>query len=71
MKRTPSAAILSIGLSFAVLGGVALAAQNRSTLKVPNRTRVFRIQRLRELAVCRGQSDRNERENHCGKSRDD
>ena len=36
MKKTPSAAIMSIALSLAVLGGVALAAQDRSTLKVPN-----------------------------------
>ena len=35
MKRTSTAAIMSIAVSFAVLG-VALAAQNRSTLKVPN-----------------------------------
>jgi hypothetical protein len=36
MKRTRSAAIVSIAVSFAVLGGVALAAQDRSKLKVPN-----------------------------------
>jgi hypothetical protein len=36
MKRTPSAALMSITVSLAVLGGVALAAQDRSTLKVPN-----------------------------------
>jgi hypothetical protein len=36
MMRTPFAAIMSITVSFAILGGVALAAQNRSTLKVPN-----------------------------------
>ena len=36
MKRTSTAAIMSIAVSFAVLCGVALAAQNRSTLKVPN-----------------------------------
>src|SRR5438128_12665655 len=36
MNRTPSAAIMSIAVSCAVLGGAALAAQNRSTLKVPN-----------------------------------
>jgi hypothetical protein len=36
MKRTPSVAIISIAASFAILGGAALAAQNRSTLKVPN-----------------------------------
>jgi cytochrome P460 len=34
--RTPSATILSIAISFAILGGVAPAAQNRSTLDVPN-----------------------------------
>ncbi len=36
MKRTPSAAIMSIAVSLAVLGSAALAVQNRSTLKVPN-----------------------------------
>ena len=36
MKRTPSAEIMSIAVSFAVLGSAALAAQNKSTLKVPN-----------------------------------
>jgi hypothetical protein len=34
MKRTP--AIMIIAVSLAVLGGVALAAQDRFTLKVPN-----------------------------------
>jgi hypothetical protein len=36
MKRTPFPAIVSIAVAFAVLGGGALAVQNRSTLKVPN-----------------------------------
>jgi hypothetical protein len=36
MKRNPSPAIMSVAVSLAVLGGVALAAQDRSTLKVPN-----------------------------------
>jgi hypothetical protein len=36
MKRTPSGAFMGIAVSLALLGGVALAAQNRSTLKVPN-----------------------------------
>jgi len=41
MKRTTSAAIVSTTVSFAVVslavvGGVAVAAQDRSTLKVPN-----------------------------------
>ena len=36
MERTPSAAIMSIAVSLTVLGSVALGAQNRSTLKVPN-----------------------------------
>ena len=36
MKRTAFPAIMSVAVSFAVLGGIALAAQNRSTLKVPN-----------------------------------
>jgi hypothetical protein len=34
--RTPSAVIATSAVSLAILGGVALAAQNRSTLKVPN-----------------------------------
>lgn len=34
--KTPSAVIVNIAIFFAVLGGVALAAQERSTLKVPN-----------------------------------
>jgi hypothetical protein len=36
MKKTPFAATISIAISFAVVAGVAVAAQNRSTLKVPN-----------------------------------
>jgi Cytochrome P460 len=36
MRKTSSTAIMSIALSFAILGGAALAAQNKSTLKVPN-----------------------------------
>jgi len=36
MKRTPSPAIVIIAVSLAVLGGMALAAQDRNTLKVPN-----------------------------------
>jgi len=40
MKRTPFPAIViiavSLAVSFAVLGGMTLAAQDRSTLKVPN-----------------------------------
>ena len=40
MKRTPFPAMMiiavSLAVSFAVLGGMALAAQDRSTLKVPN-----------------------------------
>ena len=35
MNRTPFAAMMSIAVSFAVLGGAGLA-QDRSTLKVPN-----------------------------------
>ena len=36
MTRIHSAAIVSVAVSLAVAGGVALAAQNRSALKVPN-----------------------------------
>jgi len=36
MKRIPFRVIASVAVSLAVLGGVALAAQNRQTLKVPN-----------------------------------
>ena len=36
MKRTPFPAIVIIAVLFAVLGGMALAAQDRFTLKVPN-----------------------------------
>jgi hypothetical protein len=36
MRKTSSTAIMSIALSLAILGGAALAAQNKSTLKVPN-----------------------------------
>ena len=36
MKRTPFPAIMIIALSLAVLGSMALAAQDRFTLKVPN-----------------------------------
>ena len=36
MKRTPFPAIAIIAVSLAVLGGMALAAQDRFTLKVPN-----------------------------------
>src|SRR4051812_37985776 len=36
MKRIASFAMMSIAVSFAILSGVSLAAQNRSTLKVPN-----------------------------------
>ena len=36
MKRIPFRVIASVAVSLAVLGGVALAAQNRHTLKVPN-----------------------------------
>jgi hypothetical protein len=36
MRKTSSTAIMSIALSFAILGGAALAAENKSTLKVPN-----------------------------------
>jgi hypothetical protein len=36
MKRTPFSAILIIVVLFAVLGSMALAAQDRFTLKVPN-----------------------------------
>jgi hypothetical protein len=36
MKRTPSPAILIIVVWLAVLGSIALAAQDRFTLKVPN-----------------------------------
>ena len=36
MKRTPFPVISIIAVSFAVLGSLALAAQDRSTLKVPN-----------------------------------
>src|SRR6187200_1335503 len=36
MKRTPFPAIVSIALLLATLGGMALAAQDRFTLKVPN-----------------------------------
>ena len=36
MKRTQSSAIVKVVIVFAALGGVAFAAQDRSTLKVPN-----------------------------------
>ena len=36
MKRTPFQAIVIISVLFAVLGGMALAAQDRFTVKVPN-----------------------------------
>ena len=36
MKRTPFPAMMIVAVSLAVLGGMALAAQDRSTLKVPN-----------------------------------
>jgi hypothetical protein len=36
MKRTPFQVIAGVAVSLAILGSVALAAQNRSTLKVPN-----------------------------------
>jgi hypothetical protein len=36
MKRTPSPAILIVVVLLAVLGSIALAAQDRFTLKVPN-----------------------------------
>ena len=36
MKRTPFPAIVIIAVLFAVLGGMALAAQDRFTVKVPN-----------------------------------
>ena len=36
MKRIQFAAIASVSVSLAVFGGVTLAAQDRSTLKVPN-----------------------------------
>jgi hypothetical protein len=36
MKRTPSSAILIIAVLLAVVGSMALAAQDRFTLKVPN-----------------------------------
>jgi hypothetical protein len=36
MKRTPFPAIVIVVVLLAVLGGVALAAQDRFTLKVPN-----------------------------------
>jgi hypothetical protein len=36
MKRTPFPAIVIIALLLAVLGGMALAAQDRFTVKVPN-----------------------------------
>ena len=35
MKRTPFPAIVIIAVSLAVLGGMALAAQDRFTVKVP------------------------------------
>ncbi|HEY1472653.1 MAG TPA: cytochrome P460 family protein [Pseudolabrys sp.] len=36
MKRTPFPAILVIAVLLAILGGIALAAQDKYTLKVPN-----------------------------------
>lgn len=36
MKRTPFPTIVIIALLLAVLGGMALAAQDRFTVKVPN-----------------------------------
>src|SRR5262249_17530325 len=36
MTRSPSSMIVIIALLLAVLGGIALAAQDRYTLKVPN-----------------------------------
>jgi len=36
VKKTPFVAIMSIAVSFAVVAEVTLAAQNRSTLKIPN-----------------------------------
>jgi len=36
MKKTPFQAIVIIALLLAVLGGMALAAQDRFTVKVPN-----------------------------------
>jgi hypothetical protein len=36
MKRTPIPTIVMTGLSLAVLGGIALAAQDRDTLKIPD-----------------------------------
>lgn len=36
MERIQSAALASIAVSLAIVGGMALAAQDRSTLKVPN-----------------------------------
>ena len=41
MKRIPFPAIIIIAVSLAVLGSMALAAQDRFTLKVPNGPRVL------------------------------
>jgi hypothetical protein len=45
-EETPFPAIVIIALLLAVLGGMALAAQDRFTVKVPNGIAFLRFQRI-------------------------
>jgi hypothetical protein len=58
MKTKSIQAITIIMVSLFVLVGAAFAAQDRFTLKAPKRSRVFRAQRIRNMAGCRSESER-------------
>ena len=65
--------MVTITVSLAVLGGMALAAQDRLTLKVPNGPAFTSRQRIRKLAECRQfcQTEHGSLESDRGKYRDD
>jgi hypothetical protein len=46
MTRISHGLMVIIGIELAVLGGRALSAQDKYTLKVPNGARVFGVQRI-------------------------
>ena len=52
MKRKSMLTIATVTLALAVLGGAAISAQDKYTLKVPGGLAVLRIQGIRSLASC-------------------
>lgn len=55
-KITLTIGIVTVGL--AVLGGFAISAQDKYTVRVPGRAGVLRVQGLRRMASHRLQSER-------------